>query len=416
MAGHDKKSLPSISPTTTTVYIFSGSKVIAEYDNSAAVGSPSREYIYSGVALLAKLDSSGTKYYHQDHLSNRLVTDSRSNTFAQMGHFPYGESWYNATNDKLIFTTYERDSESGNDYAMARYSMSRLGRFSSPDPLAGSVGDPQSLNRYDYTRDNPVNLVDPSGRRECEPAGCTGDQSGGGPEDVICNDSGCTIYVTVNEPLPPDAPPPPLTDPYYTGPWDGGGDLIGVNGPIFGGLAGGGGSGPAPPPISDECKKALKAARQNTSALSRATQYWSTFEAAADYQGIDVSIVAAIAVRETGVQNIYGDNGHGQGMFQIDDRSYGQVDWAFNISVAATFAAGLLRLNNEYYTSNGYGPAGILYGTIRGYNAGHNSALGNSRVRAADVSGVPQFADVGTSPGNPNYVTNVLHIARDCFN
>jgi hypothetical protein len=58
---------------TTTVYIFSGSKVIAEYDNGAAVGSPSREYIYAGGALLAKFDSSGTKYYHQDQLSNRLA-------------------------------------------------------------------------------------------------------------------------------------------------------------------------------------------------------------------------------------------------------------------------------------------------------------------------------------------------------
>ena len=58
---------------TTTVYIFSGEKDIAEYDNGAAVTSPSREYIYAGSALLAKIDSSGTKYYHQDHLSNRLL-------------------------------------------------------------------------------------------------------------------------------------------------------------------------------------------------------------------------------------------------------------------------------------------------------------------------------------------------------
>ena len=50
--------------------------MIAEYDNGAAPGSPSREYIYSGAALLAKIDSTGTHYYHQDHLSNRLTTTS----------------------------------------------------------------------------------------------------------------------------------------------------------------------------------------------------------------------------------------------------------------------------------------------------------------------------------------------------
>jgi RHS repeat-associated protein len=159
-----EKGLPNCtSPTSSTIYIFSGSKVIAEYDNVAPVGSPSREYIYAGGALLAKIDSSGTKYYHQDHLSNRLVTDSSGNTFAQMGHFPFGESWYNTTGDKLLFTTYERDSDSGNDYARARYDINRLGRFSSPDPLSGSTSDPQSLNLYDYVADDPTDLEDPSG-------------------------------------------------------------------------------------------------------------------------------------------------------------------------------------------------------------------------------------------------------------
>jgi RHS repeat-associated protein len=80
-----------------------------------------------------------------------------------MGTFPFGESWYNASNDKLLFTSYERDSESGNDYAQARYNISRLARFSSPDPLPGSTSDPQSLNRYSYVRNMPVMLTDPTG-------------------------------------------------------------------------------------------------------------------------------------------------------------------------------------------------------------------------------------------------------------
>ena len=151
----------------TTVYIFSGSKVIAEYDNGTPVAAPSREYIYSGAALVAKTDSTGTKYYHQDRLSNRLVTDSSGNTFTQMGHFPYGEPWYNATNDKLLFTTYERDSDSSNDYAMARYHINRFGRFSSPDPLDGSIDNPQSLNLYAYVVSDPVNLDDASGMGPC---------------------------------------------------------------------------------------------------------------------------------------------------------------------------------------------------------------------------------------------------------
>src|SRR5262249_45124653 len=121
------------------------------------------EYVYSGGALLAKIESGATKYYHQDHLSNRLVTDSSGNVVAQMGHYPFGESWYNASSDKLLFTTYERDSESGNDYALARYYIFRFGRFASPDPISGSTADPQSLNRYPYTQNDPTNASDPSG-------------------------------------------------------------------------------------------------------------------------------------------------------------------------------------------------------------------------------------------------------------
>ena len=33
--------------------------------------------------------------------------------------------------------TYERDAESGNNYAIFRSYVNRLGRFSSPDPIAG---------------------------------------------------------------------------------------------------------------------------------------------------------------------------------------------------------------------------------------------------------------------------------------
>src|ERR1700722_15814500 len=55
---------------TTTVYIFSGSKIIAEYDNGAAPTAPSREYIYSGAQLLAKIEGRATNYYTRDHLSD----------------------------------------------------------------------------------------------------------------------------------------------------------------------------------------------------------------------------------------------------------------------------------------------------------------------------------------------------------
>jgi RHS repeat-associated protein len=129
--------------------------------------APTREYIYAGAQLVAKLEGSSTNYFHPDHLSSRAITDSSGTIVEQKGHYPYGETWYPTTNsNKWKFTTYERDggtNESGNDYAMARTYINRYGRFNSPDPLAGSIADPQSLNRFSYTRNNPVNMVDPFG-------------------------------------------------------------------------------------------------------------------------------------------------------------------------------------------------------------------------------------------------------------
>ena len=161
--GHGLRVAKS-SAGTTTVYVFSGSKVIAEYQNGAAPTAPTREYVYGGGALLANITSGVVGYFHADNLSERIFTDSSGNVIGQRGDYPYGESWYAQDGTtKWQFTTYERDSESSNDYAMARYYVNRVGRFSSTDPLSGSTADPQSLNHYSYVRNDPGNNVDPSG-------------------------------------------------------------------------------------------------------------------------------------------------------------------------------------------------------------------------------------------------------------
>ena len=64
-----------------------------------------------------------------------------------------------------LFTGKERDAETGLDYFGARYYGSNIGRFSSADPLLGSLNpaDPQTLNRYSYVMNHPLALVDPDG-------------------------------------------------------------------------------------------------------------------------------------------------------------------------------------------------------------------------------------------------------------
>jgi RHS repeat-associated protein len=72
------------------------------------------------------------------------------------------------------FTSYTRDLNGDQDAMARRYSVS--GRFSQPDPYSGSYdfSDPQSLNRYTYVGNDPVNKRDSSGM---DPALCMLDGS-----------------------------------------------------------------------------------------------------------------------------------------------------------------------------------------------------------------------------------------------
>ena len=148
---------------TTTTYVFSGAKVIAEYSN----GALSKESVYSGSRLLATVAAGVVTYHHPDHLSNRLETNSAGTVTRSFGQLPFGDTWYETgTADKWKFTTYERDPESGLDYATERYYSSGYGRFTAADLLAGHLANPQSLNRYTYVTNDPVNFVDPLGLDE----------------------------------------------------------------------------------------------------------------------------------------------------------------------------------------------------------------------------------------------------------
>jgi RHS repeat-associated protein len=55
------------------------------------------------------------------------------------------------------------DSPSGLFYLMARYYDPGIGRFVSMDPKLGKLSMPQTLNRYVYCANNPINRVDPTG-------------------------------------------------------------------------------------------------------------------------------------------------------------------------------------------------------------------------------------------------------------
>jgi RHS repeat-associated protein len=160
--GYDSNGLRVIK--NGTVYIYSGRKVIAEYASGAVATSPVAEHIYRGNLRLATIASGVTKYHYGDHLSVRVDTDSSGNVVRNYGSYPFGGTWYETLGtDKWKFTSYENDSESGLNYAGARYQSTRVGRFTALDPAPGHRRNPQSLNRYAYANNDPINLIDPTG-------------------------------------------------------------------------------------------------------------------------------------------------------------------------------------------------------------------------------------------------------------
>ena len=117
------------------------------------------------------------EYYHLDALGNvRLITDENGDVVERHDYYPFGEECTTgpcATNPGVgagqprKFTGKERDAETGLDYFGARYYGSKIGRFTTVDPVYtwnDNLLDPQRWNRYAYGRDNPFRYVDPDGR------------------------------------------------------------------------------------------------------------------------------------------------------------------------------------------------------------------------------------------------------------
>ncbi len=150
------------SEATVFVYDASG-KLVAEYATTPPVPN-------------------GTTYLSADQLKTpRLATDGNGNVRARHDYLPFGEEIgayggrpnheeYRQDNVRQKFTGLERDSETGLDYAHARYYASRAGRFTTVDPLPASstVNNPQSMNRYTYAFNCPYKYVDPSGMDSAE--------------------------------------------------------------------------------------------------------------------------------------------------------------------------------------------------------------------------------------------------------
>ena len=151
--------------------------------------------------LLATVEGNGTatttNYIHTDHLGGtNVVTDENGEVKEVTDYYPFGEQRINTGTftEQRKFTGHEFDEENDLTYAKQRYYDQDVGRWLSQDPAFLFVGtqkladimkvesknngdenervrkaveqylsNPQQLNSYSYTNNNPVNLIDSQG-------------------------------------------------------------------------------------------------------------------------------------------------------------------------------------------------------------------------------------------------------------
>jgi len=110
--------------------------------------------------------SHATLYLHTNPLGSvGTTTDADGNWTSSEIYDPWGQRWgYTGTLYAERFADlHKRDAESGLDPTPNRMFTSSYGRWLSPDPLAGDITNPQSLNRYAYVGNNPLSFIDPMG-------------------------------------------------------------------------------------------------------------------------------------------------------------------------------------------------------------------------------------------------------------
>jgi soluble lytic murein transglycosylase-like protein len=101
--------------------------------------------------------------------------------------------------------------------------------------------------------------------------------------------------------------------------------------------------------------------------------------AAAQRNGLDPTLLAAVAAQETGGPgansgaNVVGDGGHGHGVFQIDDRyhAFAATPAAMDPAQNADYAAGMLSGLLQKY-------GGDVHAALSAYNAGSPTATGTT--------------------------------------
>jgi RHS repeat-associated protein len=153
-----------------TYYVSEAGATVTEFTESGGSTTPSwsKSYVYLGARLLSTVSPGGVQYHHPDRLGTRLVTTPATGASFVQATLPFGTTLSTETTGTTNrrFTSYDRSTTTGLDYAVNRHYDSLQGRFTQVDPAgmkATHLEAPQTLNLYAYCANDPINRTDPNG-------------------------------------------------------------------------------------------------------------------------------------------------------------------------------------------------------------------------------------------------------------
>lgn len=192
--------IKQVDSGSTATYVYDGSGLRVRKTTAASVdflydlagreitevsssGGWNRGEVYAAGRHVATYASGTTYFIHGDHLgTERKRTNVSAGSIETCTSLAFGDHLTCSGTDvsPMHFTGKEHDAESNLENFGARYDSASLGRFMTPDPLyleLHRLGDPQQLNLYSYTRNNPLKFTDPLGL------------------DIFCSGQRCEDYI-----------------------------------------------------------------------------------------------------------------------------------------------------------------------------------------------------------------------------
>ncbi|WP_321430249.1 DUF2341 domain-containing protein [uncultured Methanolobus sp.] len=132
-------------------------KFYEDDDNTAT------RYFFRDDERVAKETGGDMEWYLSDHLgSTTLLINESGAEVERTEYYPYGQVQSSGL-EKYGFTGQENDADTGLMNYGARYYSPEYRVFVQPDTMLPDPYNPQYLNRYAYSLNNPVKYVDPSG-------------------------------------------------------------------------------------------------------------------------------------------------------------------------------------------------------------------------------------------------------------